>query len=122
MVRFAAPLAVIGAATVLSLAATPALAADGAQLFAMQCKLCHQAAGSTAMAPSLAGVAGGKIAAKADFNYSSALKAHGGTWTDDNLNAFLKGPSAFAPGTKMMISVPSDENRAALVGYLKTLK
>jgi len=122
MVRFAAPLAFIGAATALSLAAGPALAADGAQLFAMQCKMCHQPAGSTAMAPSLAGVAGGKIASKADFNYSPALKGHGGTWTDDNLSAFLKAPSAFAPGTRMMISVPSDENRAALVGYLKTLK
>jgi cytochrome c len=122
MVRFAAPLAFIGAATALSLAATPALAADGAQLFAMQCKLCHQPAGSTAMAPSLAGVAGSKIASKSDFSYSPALKAHGGVWTDDNLQAFLKSPAAFAPGTKMMISVPSDENRAALVGYLKTLK
>ena len=81
----AAPL-LVGA--ILSLA-SHAFAADGAQLFAMQCKLCHQPAGSTAMAPSLAGVAGGAIAAKADFNYSPALKAHGGTWTDDNLKAFL---------------------------------
>ena len=116
MVRFAF------AASALILVATPALAADGAQLFAMQCKMCHQPAGSTAMAPSLAGVAGGAIASKADFNYSPALKAHGGTWTDDNLNAYLKAPMAFAPGTKMMISVPSDENRAAIVDYLKTLK
>lgn len=114
----AAPL-LVGA--ILSLA-SHAFAADGAQLFAMQCKLCHQPAGSTAMAPSLTGVAGAAIASKADFNYSPALKAHGGTWTDDNLNAYLKAPSAFAPGTKMMISVPSDENRAALVDYLKTLK
>jgi cytochrome c2 len=121
MVRFAfAALSFAGLG--LTLAATPALAADGAQLFAMQCKMCHQATGSTAMAPSLAGVAGGPIAAKADFNYSPALKAHGGTWTDDNLNAFLKAPAAFAPGTKMMMSVPSDENRAAIVDYLKTLK
>ena len=116
MVRFAF------AAAALSLAATPALAADGAQLFAMQCKLCHQPAGSTAMAPSLAGVAGGAIASKSDFNYSPALKAHGGTWTDENLNAFLKAPAAFAPGTKMFATVPSDENRVAIVDYLKTLK
>jgi cytochrome c len=116
MVRFAF------AAAVLTLAATPALAADGAQLFAMQCKLCHQASGSTAMAPSLANVAGGPIAAKPDFNYSAALKAHGGTWTDENLNAFLTSPAAFAPGTKMFAQVPSEENRAALVAYLKTIK
>jgi len=114
MVRFAI-------AAVLTFAACPALAAGGAQLFAMQCKMCHAPAGST-MAPSLAGVAGSKIASKTDFNYSQALKDHGGTWTDANLNAFLKGPGAFAPGTKMMITVPSDENRAAIVDYLKTLK
>jgi cytochrome c len=112
MVRFAL-------AAALCLAATPALAADGAQLFNMQCKMCH---GGSAMGPNLTGVAGAHIAARPDFTYSPALKAKDATWTDENLDAFLKGPSLFAPGTKMMISVPSDENRTAIVGYLKTLK
>ena len=120
MARFSIAVPIV-VGTIVSLA-SQAFAADGAQLFNMQCKLCHQPAGSTAMAPSLTGVAGGAIAAKTDFNYSPALKAHGGTWTDENLSEFLKSPAAFAPGTKMMISVPSDENRAALVDYLKTLK
>lgn len=105
-------------ATVLSLAAAPALAADGGQLFNMQCKMCH---GGSVMGPSLAGVAGGKIAAGA-FNYSPALKSKDGVWSDANLDAFLKAPAAFAPGTRMMISVPSDENRAAIIEYLKALK
>lgn len=111
----------VAAVLAAALAATPALAADGQALFNMQCKMCHQAA-STAMAPSLVGVAGAKIAGRSDFTYSPALKGHGGTWTDASLDAFLKSPMAFAPGTKMPVSVPSDENRAALVGYLKTLK
>jgi len=106
------------AALALSLAAAPALAADGAQLFNMQCKMCH---GGSPMGPALTGVAGGPIAAKA-YAYSPALKAKGGAWTDANLDAFLKAPAAFAPGTKMMISVPSGESRTALIGYLKTLK
>ena len=105
-------------AVTLSLLAAPAVAADGQQLFNMQCKMCHTGG---PMGPTLAGVAGGKIAAK-EFAYSPALKAKGGTWTDANLDAFLKAPSQFAPGTKMLISVPSDENRAALIGFLKTLK
>ncbi len=116
MVRFAI------AAAVASLAATPALAADGAQLFNMQCKLCHQPSGSTAMAPLAGRRRRRRDRVQGDFNYSPALKAHGGTWTDENLDAFLKAPSAFAPGTKMMISVPSDENRAAMIDYLKALK
>ncbi len=105
-------------AAAFSLAVAPALAADGAQLFNMQCKMCH---GGSVMGPGLAGVAGGKIGNGA-FAYSAALKTKEGTWTDANLDAYLKQPSAFAPGTKMLINVPNDENRAAIIGYLKTLK
>ena len=43
-------LRVAAAALVLSLAAAPALAADGAQLFNMQCRMCHQ---GTPMGPAL---------------------------------------------------------------------
>ncbi|WP_296600423.1 c-type cytochrome [Phenylobacterium sp.] len=111
-------LRVAAAAAVLAFAAAPALAADGAQLFNMQCKMCH---GGSPMGPSLVGIAGTKIG-EGTFAFSPALKNKGGTWTDANLDAFLKSPSTFAPGTKMMISVPNDENRAALVSYIKTLK
>ena len=107
-------------ATVLSLlSVAPAAAADGAQLFNMQCKMCH---GGSVMGPTLSGVAGGAIAAKPGFAYSPALKAKGGTWTDANLDAYLKAPGGFAPGTRMLISVPAEANRAALIGYMKTLK
>ncbi len=109
----------IFAVAALSLAASPALAADGAQLFNMQCKMCH--AGGP-MGPALTGVAGAKIASKPGFNYSPALKAKDGTWTDANLDAFLKAPAQFAPGTRMMVAVPSDENRKAIIAHLKTLK
>lgn len=106
------------AALALTLAAGPALAQDGAQLFNMQCKMCH---GGSPMGPALTGVAGAPIASKS-FAYSPGLKARGGTWSDANLDAFLKAPAAFAPGTKMLISVPADANRAAIISYLKTLK
>jgi cytochrome c2 len=103
-----------------SLAALPAAAADGEQLFTIQCKMCH---GGSMMGPSLAGVAGGPIAAKPDFAYTPALKAKADqTWTDANLDAFLKSPAAFAPGAKMFTTVPADDARKALIAYLKTLK
>jgi len=112
----------LAAAALISLAAAPALAADGAAVFAAQCKLCHTGP-STSLAPALDGVAGGKIASREDFAYSPALKAKEATWTDDNLDAFLKGPADFAPGTKMFLAPPlTDENRAAVIDYLKTLK
>lgn len=108
-----------------SLAAGPALAADGAKLFNTQCKVCHGAATSTPMGPSLKGAAGGRIAAKADFKYSDGLKkkaATAKTWTDANLDAFLTNPGAFAPGTRMAARVATPENRAAIIAHLKTLK
>lgn len=111
-------------AAALTLAAAPALAQapDGGQLFALQCHMCHQPT-STVMAPALTGVAGGKIAARTDFTYSPALKGKADqTWTDANLDAFLKAPMAFAPGTKMPVSVPADDARAAIIAYLHTLK
>ena len=117
MTRFA-----LAVAAGLVLVAGPALAQqDGGQLFAMQCRGCHQDA-STPLAPALAGVAGAKIAGRPDFTYSPALKAKGDqTWTDANLDGFLKSPMGFAPGTKMPVSVPADDARAAIIAYLHTL-
>jgi cytochrome c len=111
------------AATLLAaLAAGPALAQpDGASVFSNQCQGCHVGP-STALAPSLAGVAGSKIAGRSDFEYSAALKGKNDVWSDANLDTFLKGPQDFAPGTAMYISPQSDENRKALIAYLHTLK
>ena len=68
------------------------------------------------------GIVGRASGTVAGYHYSPALKNHGGTWTDANLDSFLKSPMAFAPGGKMYISVAPDENRKAIIGYLKTLK
>ena len=120
MVRFASAvlIATLAAAT---LGAAPALAADGAQLFQQQCKICHQGP-STPLAPSLAGVAGKARASRTDFAYSAALKAKGGSWSDADLDKWLTSPGAFVPGTKMVVAVPDPANRAALIAYLHTLK
>ncbi|MBP8248082.1 MAG: c-type cytochrome [Phenylobacterium sp.] len=104
------------------LTGSPALAADGAKTFQFQCKTCHGAK-STPMGPSLAGVAGRKIASLADFKYSAGLTAKApATWTDANLDAYLAAPAKFAPGTKMMTGVANPADRAAVVAYMKTLK
>ena len=106
-----------------ALMAGPALAADGAAVFASQCKVCHTTTAASGPAgPSLKGVAGRKLGSLSDFAYSPGLKAKGGSWSDANLDAFLTNPSAFAPGTKMFARVPAADNRAAVIAYLKTLK
>ena len=101
--------------------ATPSLAADGAKLFALQCKSCHGAK-STLMGPALDGVAGAKIAARTDFKYSAGLKAKSGTWTAANLDAYLAKPAGFAPGTRMTTAVTNADSRKAIVDYLATQK
>ena len=103
------------------MSATPALAADGAKIFNLQCRTCHAAKSSVA-GPSLNGVAGRRIAGLSDFAYSSALKAKGGSWTDTALDAYLTAPAKFAPGGRMFTAVAAPGDRAALIAYLKTLK
>ena len=116
------PRAAVLAALTLSLGAVPALAQpDGEQLYNLQCSFCHA---DESMGPSLTGVAGRKLAS-GGFEYSEAMKAKGeagATWTDEELDAFLKAPTAHTPGSKMMMSVSDDANRAAIIAYLKTLK
>ena len=114
--------AVLFAAFAVSLLAAPALAQpDGAQLFNLQCKFCHD---DESLGPNLTGVADRKLGSTG-FDYSAAMKAKGeagATWTDAELDAFLKAPGTHTPGSKMMMSVTDDANRAAIIAYLKTLK
>ena len=110
-------------ALLLSLAAAPAFAADGQALFDDKCAECHTVGpASTETAPSLKGVVGRKIASLSDFQYSAALKAKGGVWTEAALNAFLASPKSFAPGTQMYGGASDPVERQAIIDYLKTVK
>lgn len=77
-------------------------AAAGAEVF-KKCMSCHadDTSGTHKIGPNLHGLANAAIARHADFSYSSAMKQKGGTWTEENLFAFLKKPRDFVPGTKM---------------------
>jgi cytochrome c len=98
-------------------------AAAGKKAFS-QCAVCHSVvAGQNRVGPSLAGVAGRKIASYPKFNYSAALKGKTGNWTDANLNTWITKPMAWAPGTKMAFAGIADaKRRADVIAYLKTLK
>ncbi len=103
------------------LAAGPALAADGAGLFADQCASCHLPGGaSSASAPSLKGVVWRKVAAREDFTYTGALKSLGGSWSPSRLDGFLKDTQAFAPGAGMYFAIGDAADRKAIVDYLRT--
>jgi cytochrome c len=61
-----------------------------------------------------------EVAARDDFQYSPAMRAFGGEWTTERLDAFLANPQATVPGTTMqMPGIRDAAERAAIVNYLK---
>ena len=91
---------------------------------AKACTTCHnfeKGAGVKA-APPLYGVVGRAVGAAEGWTYSEALKAKGGNWTMDALNAFITNPKAYAPGTKMSYpGMPEAGKRAEILAYLNSL-
>jgi cytochrome c len=109
-------------AVLFALAAAPALAATGQDVFNDKCGDCHTVDPPSGTAPSLKGVVGRKAASLADFQYSDALKAKGGTWTEAELDAFIANPKAYAPGTQMTAGATDPADRRAIIDYLKSVK
>jgi cytochrome c2 len=104
----------------------PAQAETGAALFASLCLGCHQTVDGIThrIGPDLFGVVDRGIADAEGFGeYSAALRSHPGRWTRAHLDAYLRDPQAFAPGTTMAFPGISDpKEREALIDYLAGLE
>jgi cytochrome c len=88
------------------------------------CQACHtfEKGAPAKIGPNLWGVVGRPRASMPGFDYSSALKSKGGTWTVDDLNQFVAHPQAFVPGTKMTFpGIARPQTRADVIAYLNTL-
>ena len=98
--------------------------AERGEQMAKPCEICHnlQEGQGPKIGPDLYGVVGRPVASVPGFNYSAPLKAKGGTWTFDALNAWLTNPRAVVPGTAMTFAgLQSEKQRADVVAYLDTL-
>ncbi len=105
--------------------ATPAadLVAAGEKAFA-KCQSCHTVTQGSAngVGPNLYGIMGATVANHAGFAYSAELKALGGQWDWDKMDAWLKNPKSYVPGTKMgFAGLSKIEDRAAIAAYLNSL-
>jgi cytochrome c len=113
-----APLAPIGP---LLAAADPAV---GEATFKKLCTSCHTPTegGKAGLGPNLYGVVGAPHGHMEGFNYTPGMKAISGPWTYDELNAWLKKPSAVVKGTRMAFAgINNDKSRADVIAYLRSL-
>lgn len=96
-------------------------AGRGERLFS-RCAGCHtiNQGGANGQGPNLHGTMGEAIGTgHGGFAFSDALRTKGGTWTWENMSAWLTSPRAFAPGTRMTFGGMSNPvERADLMVYL----
>lgn len=94
-------------------------ATAGARVF-KQCKACHSVESRNGIGPHLNGVVGRPVASVDGFGYSAALKAHGGAWTLEALDAWLADPRGYIPGSRMyFVGLKNPEDRNNVIAYLQ---
>lgn len=118
-------------AAMLAVSAGSAAAADaekGKAAFA-KCAICHQVGpnAQTLVGPELNGIVGRKTASVEGYPYSPGMKKlgeEGHVWTEAELDGWIADPKVLLPDSPMALAfqgVPSAEERADIIAYLKTV-
>ena len=92
----------------------------GKQLFEKRCTGCHSL-DRNKEGPNLKGVYGRQAGTAPNFNYSTALKSANFVWDDQRLEKWLTDTQSLVEDNNMDFHVPKPEERAAIIGYLKSL-
>jgi cytochrome c len=89
-----------------------------------KCEQCHDLSkgGPNKIGPNLWGIVDApRGEGRNGFDFSTAMKTKGGSWTYDELFKFLKSPQAYIEGTKMSFAgLRSADDRINLIAYLRT--
>jgi cytochrome c len=104
--------------------ATPPAAADPGRAAFGPCRACHAIErGVNRLGPSMFGIVGRRVASEPGYEFSPAMKAFGGVWTRERLDAYLADPRTVVPNSKMSYAgIKDPARRAALIDYLATLR
>jgi cytochrome c len=106
------------------LALLPKANADNGQDTFKKCLACHtpDKGGRNLVGPNLWGVVGRKTAQVSGFNYSEAMKKHGGEWNWQELAKYLHSPTEAVPGNRMQFpGVKDNTDLADLLVYMRKL-
>ena len=94
--------------------------ADNGKKITAKCTSCHtfEKGQPNKVGPNLYGISGASIAHTEGFNYSNALKSHGGKWDCKSLVAWFHAPKKFIPGNRMAYGgISSEQDIADLLAY-----
>jgi cytochrome c len=87
------------------------------------CLACHTVDKSNGLGPSLVGIVGRSAGSIPAFRYSRAMRNAKIVWDEKTLDAYLADPQKVIPGNAMPFAgIPDRQERAEVIGYLKTLK
>ena len=92
----------------------------GKSLFEKRCSGCH-ALDADHEGPRLRGVFGRPAGKVKTFKYSEALQKAKVTWDEAELDKWLTDTESVAPDNDMGFRVPKQEERTAIIAYLKSL-
>lgn len=99
--------------------AAPGSVDAGKALYQARCAACHSL-DYNGVGPAHRGVFGRQAGqAPGYLNYSPALRGSRQVWSEATLDGWLKDPEKFAPGQRMGVNVPDQQDRAHLITYLK---
>lgn len=93
---------------------------DGKSLFEKRCSGCH-ALDADHEGPRLRDVFGRPAGKVKTFKYSEALQRAKVTWDEAELDKWLTDTESVAPDNEMGFRVPKQEERTAIIAYLKRL-